>query len=293
MLNDIDIRNYRKNGYIILKNIYSTEQVARFRNIIKKEVTKDLGNESRDYQFLEQTHLKDVLSYSGLEEVILNEKLINALNGILDKQVVYWGFSSFRWNEKAYRRFHNDARNDTECPFTTKYPLVRVGVYLQDHSSFSNGLKIWKGSCNTLKYGRTLLKKIIFGKGSLKYLLPQQLYSSINVELEPGDAVIWNLRTCHSGMPIRVKYFQKTSFHPIIENFIEKFFPKLIIKSDVERAVLFSTFGAESKALENFVNYNLVHPETKNTLRNSNFLNNNLIKEKSEKLGLKLIDVLK
>ena len=47
MLNDIEIRNYWKNGYIILKNIYSTEQVARFRNIIKKQVTKDLGNESR------------------------------------------------------------------------------------------------------------------------------------------------------------------------------------------------------------------------------------------------------
>ena len=94
-------------------------------------------------------------------------------------------------------------------------------------------------------------------------------------------------------MPIRVKYFQKTSFHPIIENFIEKFFPKLIIRSDVERAVLFSTFGTESKALENYINYNLKHSETKNTLSNSTFLNNNLIKEKSEKLGLKLIDILK
>ncbi len=292
MINKTEIEKFWKDGYIILRNVYSSEQVESFRQIIKNEVVKDLGHESKNYKLLQQVNLKDILSYEGLEDTILNEKLIKSINGILDENVVYWGYSSFRWNELAYRSFHNDAKNDFECPFSTKYPLLRIGIYLQDHSDFSNGLKIWKGSCHTLRYGRTLLKKVFLEKKNIKYLLPQQLYKSINVKTKPGDVVIWNLRTCHSGMPIRIKYFPDVSFHPIIENFIEKYFPKLIIKSDKERAVIFSTFGKEGEALDNFIKDNLKHPELKKILENSNFLEKNYVKEKSREIGLKLKNIL-
>jgi len=292
MLNEDKIKQFWKDGYLIVKNVYSQNEVETYRNFISKECKKNLGEESLNYKELEQKNLKDILSYPELQSVILNKKLISTIRDILGDEVVYWGYSSFRWNEKPYRSFHNDAKNDFDCPFTTKYPLVRVGVYLQNHSDFSNGVKIWKGSCHTLRYGRKLLKKIFIEKGSFKYLFPQQFYKSVNVKTEAGDVVIWNLRTCHSGSAVRLKILPNVSFHPLIENFIANYFPKMMIQEEKERTVIFSTFGAESFSLENFIKDNLKHIEMKNVFKNSSFLQNEEIKKKSKELNLKLKNVI-
>lgn len=287
------LEQFKKDGFIILRNIFSEDQIKKFRSFIKDKVEADFGKKQTNWKELEQKNLKDVLSYSEINEAILNKDLIDSIRHLLNGDPVYWGYSSFRWNEKAYRSFHNDAKNDNQCPFSSNYPLLRIGIYLQDHSKFSNGLKVWKGSCHTLGYGRTLLKKIFFNKGSLKYLLPQQLYSSINVDTRVGDVVVWNLRTCHSGGALRIKPFPNISFHPIIENFIEKKFPKLLIPEEKNRGVIFATFGKESEELDNFIEENTSHPELKYTIKNSNLPNNKEILEKSKKLGLKILDIEK
>ena len=87
---------------------------------------------------------------------------------------------------------------------------------------FSNGLKIFKGSCHTYKYGRTLLKKIFKDK-EIRYLVPQRLRPQ-NVDTEPGDVVIWNLRTCHSGNALRLKYFKNITLSPFFENSLYRHF---------------------------------------------------------------------
>ena len=282
--------DFEKNGFTIIKNVFSKEEVNKFRNFIQKKSLEILGDDNLNYKDLTITNQKDVLSYPEINSAILNERLINSLKVLLDGLPAYWGYSTFRWNEKAYRSFHNDVKNDKNCPFSTKYPLLRIGIYLQDHSRFSNGLKVWKGSCHTLRYGRTMLKKILFKKGSYKYLIPQQLFKSINVETEAGDVVVWNLRTCHSGAALRIKPFPKISFHPIIENFIEKRFPKLCLPAEKERAVIFATFGKESEELNNFIEDNKKHSELKNTFKNSNFLDQNIIST-AKKFGLKILDI--
>ena len=292
MSQQININQFKKDGFIILRNIFTEEQVNNFRNFIKNKVMADLGDKKLNWKDLEQKNLKDVLSYSEISDAILNKKLIDSIRHLLNGDPVYWGYSSFRWNEKAYRSFHNDAKNDQNCPFSSNYPLLRIGIYLQDHSKFSNGLKVWKGSCHTLRYGRTMLRKIFFNNGSLRYLFPQHLYSSVNVDTQIGDVVVWNLRTCHSGGALRIKPFPKKSFHPIIENFVEKKFPKLMIPEEKNRGVIFATFGKESHELDNFIEDNINHPELKYTIKNSDLLNNKEILDRSEKLGLKIKKVL-
>ena len=291
MLSKKEIANFWKDGFIIVRDVYSKDEISEYRNFVSKESVKYFGNESSNYKELEVNNFKEILSYPEIQSVILNKKLIDSVKNILEGEVVYWGNSSFRWNEKAYRRFHNDAKNDFDCPFTTKYPLVRVGVYLQDHSSYSNGLKIWKGTRHTLRYGRKLLKKIFKENGSLKYLLPQQFYKSINVNTKAGDVVISNLRTCHSGGALRIKYLSNISFHPIVENFIERYLPSFVLPLERERGVLFSTFGKESNDLNNYIQNNLKHPEISQIINNSSFLGNEYVNKKSLELGLKLKNI--
>ena len=216
---------FKKEGYVILRDVFSEEQVQRFRSFIKSKVIDNIGEKQANYKDLEQTNLKDVLSYPELKDSILNEKLLKSLKIILDSnQICYWGYSSFRYNEMSYRAIHNDAKNDYKNPFISSYPLVRIGIYLQDHKNFSNGVKILKNTCHTNKIGRQLAKKIINQK-EIRYLKPINFFNSINADTLPGDVIIWNLRTCHSGNALRFKYFQNLSLSPFWENFIEKHFP--------------------------------------------------------------------
>ena len=165
-----------------------------------------------------------------------------------------------------------------------------MNAILQDHKNFSNGLKVFKGSCHSFKFGRTLLKKILKEK-EFRYLFPQRT-KPINIDTMPGDVVIWNLRTCHSGNALRLKYFKNISFKPSTENFLQKYLPNIFLESEKERAVIFSTFGKMGSPLKNFIKNNIDHPEIFNSIKNSNFLEKEIIST-SEKLGLKILDIEK
>lgn len=286
------IKNYFwKNGYVVLRNIYNDEQIQRYREFIKKNIEEIVGQGKKNWKDIEIKENKDVLSYPEIRDSILNKNLLDAIKSIFDDEdFYYWGYSSFRYNEQSYRSTHNDVKNDNENPFKTKYSLLRIGIYLQDHKNFSNGLKVFKGSSHSLKFGRTLLKKILKEK-ELRYLFPQRT-KPINVDTMPGDVVIWNLRTCHSGNALRLKYFKNISLKPWAENFLEKYLPDIFLTSEKERAVIFSTFGKMGTPLKNFIKDNINHPEIFSLIKNSNFLEQEII-SKSEKLGLKILDIEK
>ena len=278
-----------KNGYVVLRNIYSDEQIQRYRKFIKKNIEELVGKGKKNWKDLEIIKNRDVLSYPELRDSILNKNLLDSIKSIFENEdFYYWGYSTFRYNEKSYRSVHNDAKNDYQNPFKTPYPLLRIGIYLQDHKNFSNGLKVFKGSCHSLKYGRTMLKKILKEK-EFRYLIPQQI-KPINIDTMPGDVVIWNLRTCHSGNALRLKYFKNITLKPYMENFLQKYFPNIFLENERERAVIFATFGKMGKPLKNFIKNNLNHIEISSLIKNSNFLNREIISI-SEKLGLKLLDI--
>ena len=285
------INFFKKNGYIILRNVYSKDQILRYRKFIKNKIQESRGLEKKNWKDLENLNFKDILSYPELRDVILNRNLLEKIKILLnDEEVYYWGYSSFRYNEKTYRSTHNDAKNDDDNPFKTFYPLLRIGVYLQDHEKFSNGLKIFKGSKHSYNYGRTLLKKALKEK-DFRYLIPQTL-RPVNVDTKPGDVVIWNLRTCHSANALRLKYFNKIFLNPIIENLLEKFIPKIFEPNEKEIAVIFSTFGAMGNPLKNFLRDNIQHSEIFATINNSDLDDQDLI-SKSKSLGLNILDVKK
>ena len=73
-----------------------------------------------------------------------------------------------------------------KTPLKLNILLLRIGIYLQNHKNFSNGLKVFKGSCHSFKYGRTLLK--IIKEKEFRYLIPQRT-NPINIDTIPGDVV--------------------------------------------------------------------------------------------------------
>ena len=282
-------KNFWKNGYTVIRNVYTKDQIIRFRNFIKKKGEEITGSEQKDWRTLKGEGLKDVLSYKELRDSILNETLLKTIKHIFDDEnIYYWGYSRFRFNEKTHRNTHNDAKNDNQNPFKTKYPILRIGIYLQDHKNYSDGLKIFKKSCHSFKLGRTLLRKII-KENELRYLLPQR-FSSENIDSQPGDIILWNLRTCHSANALRIRFMKNLSLRPSVENFLEKYFPRLLLPRENDRAVIFSDFGKMSEPLIDYIKHNLKQPGVYNPIKNSNFLIDEII-SKSNELGLNILDI--
>lgn len=282
-------KNFWKNGYIIIRDVFSKNQILKFRTFIKKKSEEIVGTDKKDWRKINLEGMKDILSYEELRDSILNKKLLDTVKYLLeDENIYYWGYSRFRYNEKSYRNIHNDAKNDFKNPFDTKYPILRTGVYLQDHKNFSDGLKIFKKSCHAYKFGRAIIKKA-FKEKDLRYLLPQR-FKSVNIDSQAGDVIIWNLRTCHSANAIRLKFFKNLSFRPFIENFLEKYFSNILLPSEKDRAVIFSNFGTMSDELINFLKDNVKQPAIYNSIKNSDFLNDNILSE-SNKYGLKILDI--
>lgn len=56
--------------------------------------------------------------------------------------------------------------------------------------------------------------------------------------------------------------------------------------------MIFATFGKESVELTNFIEDNKKHPELKNTFKNSNFLDEDIVST-AKKLGLNILDIKK
>jgi hypothetical protein len=93
---------------------------------------------------------------------------------------MYAGDSSFTINSKQHG-FHKDNadRNDPNAPdWQSRYTILRFGIYLQDHETYTGGLNLRVGSHEqaSLQTGR-----------------------NVYVRNRLGDLAVWSLRMTHSG----------------------------------------------------------------------------------------------
>ena len=133
MNNNEILERYKKDGYFHLKNVFSKDEIANFRNTI-------IG--------LHEGNLPcEVLTYESLRNIILDDRVLMPFRTILGEQLVYFGDSTIR-NEvtDGFRSFHRDSQLDFEDPTKSVYPIARMGLYMQDHLNNSGGLKLRKGS---------------------------------------------------------------------------------------------------------------------------------------------------
>lgn len=230
-------QRYLKDGYVLLKGVFSTDEVSDFRERIRK-ASEEPGCE--------------ILGRRELRTILLDERILDPLRAVLGPRLVYFGDSTFRYETAdGLRAFHQDSQLDYEDPSSTEYPVARIGLYLQDHSRHGGGLKVRRGSHRHVFLGRTNLRRLLFGAphGPLQ-LASFRLGKGVNLEIEPGDLVIWNLRTWHSGYVVRLKAFPRLCVSPRLERYI----PKSLTLPDLKpRSVIFASFGAPSQALETYM----------------------------------------
>lgn len=244
--------DYLTNGYLVIKSIFTKEYISNLREKMILLSRKD----PKDHEFLLDENVQNIL---------LNEKLINIIKQILDtNKILYFGDSGVVNHKEPFKNrngYHNDARNeDQNIPYELEYPIIRVGIYFENSKDFSGGLKIKKKSHKyfIFNFRRILadtkrLMQILFMKTRYK-LSSLRLGKSINLELEQGDVVIWNLRTHHCGTSRRLKLFPKMCLQPYLEKLLPTYF-YLPTQYKEDRCAIFSTFAKNDLKNRNILGY--------------------------------------
>ena len=243
--------DYLTNGYLVIKSIFTKEYISNLR----EEMILLSHKDPNDHEFLLDENVQNIL---------LNEKLIN-IKQILDtNKILYFGDSGVVNHKEPFKNrngYHNDARNeDQNIPYELEYPIIRVGIYFENSKDFSGGLKIKKKSHKyfIFNFRRILadtkrLMQILFTKTRYK-LSSLRLGKGINLELEQGDVVIWNLRTHHCGTSRRLKLFPKMCLQPYLEKLLPTYF-YLPTQYKEDRCAIFSTFAKNDLKNRNILGY--------------------------------------
>jgi hypothetical protein len=242
---------FRDEGYVVKRSVFSVGEIETFRARVfdQFDVDEKLGLTHESVTSFTDLRLAKgcLLSKKNLFEILLDPRIIKFAQELLESEkVIYWGDSSYQIGTGA-RSFHRDSvhKVDFDGPdWKIPYSLIRIGLYLQDHSKHSGGLKVKPGTH-------------VRADGS-----------AVFVDTKPGDLVAWNLRLLHSGNAVKLKWFPFVSInYPRFENRVPSFLKK---EQERERLSMFMTFSSESMHLYRYINeYQLKRKETIEALRAS------------------------
>ncbi|HET6224943.1 MAG TPA: phytanoyl-CoA dioxygenase family protein, partial [Bacteroidia bacterium] len=150
---NIDKQKFDQEGFLLIKNVFSKEEIAQIRKDAyaefeldtKKNLTfRNASKLARNARFAKG----DILSKEHLRKYLLDDRILFLVKKVLGGEPVYFGDSNYHFGV-GFRGFHRDNvdRTDRTAPdWQGEYPIVRLAIYLQDHKNYSGGLKIRVGS---------------------------------------------------------------------------------------------------------------------------------------------------
>jgi Phytanoyl-CoA dioxygenase (PhyH) len=270
MSNNIE-ENFERDGYVIEKNVFSNEEIEQFRKLVYAQYEIDKAanlNFTPPNSRSKAKYVKgDLLSKKLLHPILLDDRVLKLARQVLNTdKLLYFGDSSYQIGT-GQRGFHRDSidRENLDGPdWKSRYTLIRLGIYLQNHKNYSGGLKIKPGTHN---------KK----EGPSKF-----------ADNETGDLLAWSLKLLHSGNAVKLKFFPHLSIdNSSIENRIPTFLKK---EEEKERISLFMTYAAPSEHVQRYIDeYELKREDTRATLQASTYTQEVLDLAQSKGIEVKIL----
>jgi len=235
----IDKARFDKDGYFLIKNVFTKEEIDQIRKDAYKSFEEDKKKSvytKFDSTLTNATYGKgDMLSKPLMKHLVWDERILQIARVILGGDPVYYGDSNYHFGT-GFRGFHRDNvdRKDLTAPDWQgdDYSIVRMGIYLQDHKKYSGGLKLRVGS------HKNPSGKVVF------------------VDSEIGDVAIWSLKTLHSGNAVRLKIFKNLSINRGgLEGMVPAFLKE---EQQMERVAIFMTFALKSRHLDRYIEKHMV-----------------------------------
>lgn len=268
------VKEFNANGVILIKNVFSINEILKLRNYVKTLQNKNLKGD-----FSDDNILVDLLS---------NEKILTIAKSLLgSNEIMYFGKSTiFNEVNKNVGNFHHDAKIINDDRKNDEFPVIRFALFLQDHAKYSGGIKmrlgshkykILKNKINIFSFAFKLCKNLLIRKSKKDRLINLEFPSfslspstkSVNMSSEEGDLIVFNLRTYHCGRFVRFKYLPKLVLPPIIERYLPKF---LQVPREKDRYALFIDYARRFSRLDEYI-LNRAHGPEKEHYKNSKFDN--------------------
>lgn len=222
VLDQLDTERFWREGYSVLRDVFSTDEVERWR----AAALARRGSSA------------DLLSDDALREIILHPAVLAVARTILGGEPVYFADSNFLIGDHG-SGFHKDNtdRDDPHAPDwqVDRYPLVRFGIYTQVHDEGNPGGL-------DLRVGSHRYCDLTTGE-------------HISPSVRPGDLVVWNMRLTHSGNS-RILEFPRRRLTPNtrLSRAVERLGGGFFLKQPREdRLALFFSYGLAGPLLNRFL----------------------------------------
>ena len=248
------INSFQSNGFLVVKDVIPAAKIQGIRDAFEiiRGKSKQAGKVLHDPKYPDASFIEgDLPSFKELEPfdfLVCNKEITDIVKSLIGSDIVYFGESNTQ-SGLAVRGNHKDSRvcdreDASGMDWQGDYPLVRVGIYLNDSDIYSGGLKVMPGS----------------------HKIPTSHFrhGGENIDAKAGDLVIWKLTTTHSGNAKRLKIFKSLSFHPRIEDMIPAFLER---KNPLERIAMFVVYGAKGEHLDRYIKYFEGRSDVKRMLR--------------------------
>lgn len=187
-----EYKKFWSNGFLHLKNVFTHEEIHRFKSRIEQLNPGCTGRIGAKQELLSD----DILS-----DFVTDYRIVEIAKTLLNGNVIYFGDSVYHGHSSGVEaipgKWHKDNvdRDDADgLDWKNKeYPIIRFGIYLQDHKKQGGGLMLRKKS--HLAVSRKRKHEII----------KEEIVSVLNfrnkyIASEVGDLVVWTLKTSHAAM---------------------------------------------------------------------------------------------
>lgn len=224
-------RQFEENGWLLVRSVFPAEEVRRWRELGIKAARE--GYEG------------DLLAHPYLSGLVYDPRILGIVKAILGAHPVYFCDSllSLGW-VPAQIGFHRDNvdRLDGDGPdWAGPYPIVRFGIYLQDHSKHSGGLGI-----------RERTHQHANQRGRARY-----------VDTCVGDLVLWSHRTMHTGFAGQTRFDAEWLFPiDLVARLVRRngyrlpgFLFTPLEGGPSDRGAFFCSYGARGAHLDRYLTY--------------------------------------
>lgn len=235
ILDKAQVDQYRREGYLVVPGLFTAGEVAAFQDAAARHQPKQPGSYSAS-----------LFAIPGLQDLWHDERLINVAAELLGGDIAFFAqndYSRYVFTEGEHitgRHAHHDAKGTHAHLFNrlheaqaTPYPVLRFGIYFQNYTTASGGLKVSPGS--------HLMDSSFFDETKLPYL---------NVSTRPGDVVCFCARVIHSPFALRSRTAPHSAVSPKEE---DRFFardPGAFEPGPLLRETIFLDFAAPSESAD-------------------------------------------
>ena len=256
MVTEADKKFYDENGYLIVRNVLTPEEMAFLRKRANEIFSSD---EWKVSQYNTNRTVIDIYKYfHDIMRVSLSKKVVDTVKSLLENDDIILTPETAMMTG-FYPTWHKDTTTPEKGGHTfhksPDFKIVRCGIYMQDNDEYGGGLSVIAGSHkkpDNFLTGEFLPERTLFYriKNRLfpekeednKKLNPYNL-KIVDIPSRVGDLIFFNFQTAHKGT---IPKSQKIADVP----------------PDKKKIAIFDTFGVNNEQTRMYLDFLKTRPES-------------------------------